>query len=161
MDIENYEEYIEKLSRRDLMSLKEKLKEKIVFDNFAQMREWYQREKRYTNDKRNIIFVLNPITDKVVALSLLRKNIYKKTICLINIENEFRDKSLEKRIIEESMIWLETTKPVIIIDENKKSIYKPFIETYKWQKTEDEENFYNKHLQNNNQKQRVRTKVDN
>ena len=59
------------------------------------------------------------------------------------------------------MIWLETTKPVIIIDENKKSIYKPFIETYKWQKTEDEENFYNKHLQNNNQKQRVRTKVDN
>lgn len=47
------------------------------------------------------------------------------------------------KLLEESIKWLDTTKPLITFPEYKLELFKPIIDKYNWKLTEIESKLYN------------------
>ncbi len=99
-------------------------------------KEWFYNKQLQgcIAEKRNIIFIRNS-KNKITVISSLKKEEEKK-ICTLFVDSEYRKHGIGDILIEESLKYLETTKPLITINEDKIPMFEKIIEKYNWQLTE-------------------------
>ena len=105
--------------------------------------EWLfgKQVKGCAEGTRNILFVRNE-DGKIVAISCLKKDDEEEKICTLFVEPKCRNQGFGSLLFEESMKYLETTKPLATFSEDKLPMLTKIIEKYDWQLTEVVENTY-------------------
>ena len=103
---------------------------------YPEYKKWFYNKqlKGCIAHKRNIIFIRNN-KGRIIAISSLKKEEEKK-ICTFFVDNEYRKQGIGDILIEESLNYLETTKPLITINEDKLPMFQKIIEKYNWQLNE-------------------------
>ena len=82
-------------------------------DTYPGYKEWFfekQVNGCYTPN-RNIIFIRTN-TDEIVGFSCLKKDEEEKKICTLYVDSKYRNHGIGNLLFEESMKYLETTKPL-------------------------------------------------
>jgi len=107
--------------------------------------EWFfnKQVKGCYTKTRNILFVKNG-DGEIVAVSCLKKEAEEKKICTLFVDPKYRMHGLGIILLEESMKYLETTKPLATFSEDKLPMLSKIIEEYDWQLTEIADGIYNK-----------------
>ena len=102
----------------------------------------YDRQiKGCLTSNRNIIFIKNE-EGKIIALSCLKKEEERK-ICTFFVSDEYRKQGLGSLSFEESMKFLETTKPLVTFTEDKLPMFEKIVTKYNWELTEIVDGIYN------------------
>lgn len=147
--IESIKNYIGNTSEEDLVGLASKIYEITNFmcNDYPKYEEWYftkQLPATINSNKRNILFVRNPENnEEIISMACLKKDEEEKKICTIYVSDKYRGLGIGKAIIEESMKWLGTTKPLITLTDYKLEMFKPIINKYDWKLTEIVSGLYN------------------
>ena len=147
--IENLKDYLNILDKNEF----EKLATKIymitdfICEDYPKHKEWYftkQLPATIQSDERNIIFARNPDNyDEIISMACLKKDYDEQKICTLYVSDKCRGLGIGTSIIEESMKWLGTTKPLITLADYKLDMFKPIIEKYDWELTEIVSGLYN------------------
>lgn len=106
-------------------------------------KEWFY-EKQINGcltPNRNIIFIKNE-KDEIIALSCLKKDDEEKKICTLFVSDEYRKQGLGSILFEESIKFLETTKPLVTFTEDKLPMFEKMIIKYDWELTEIVDGIY-------------------
>lgn len=56
-------------------------------------------------------------------------------ICTFYIKDDYRKEGLGSKLLEQSLKYLETEKPVINFSQNKFDMFKNFVDKYNWKLT--------------------------
>ena len=119
----------------------------FICEDYPKHKEWYftkQLPETINSDERNILFIKNPNNEKeIISMACLKKDEEEKKICTLYVSNKCRGLGIGKAIIEESMKWLGTTKPLITLADYKLDMFKPLIKKYNWELTEIVSGLYN------------------
>ena len=107
-------------------------------------KEWFydKQIKGCLTPNRNIIFIKNE-EEKIIALSCLKKDEEEKKICTLFVSDEYRKQGLGSLLFEESMKFLETTKPLVTFTEDKLPMFEKIVTKYNWELTEIVDGIYN------------------
>lgn len=107
-------------------------------------KEWFydKQIKGCLTPNRNIIFIKNE-DGKIIALSCLKKDDEEKKICTLFVSDEYRKLGLGSLLFEESMKFLETTKPLVTFTEDKLPMFEKIVTKYNWELTEIVNGIYN------------------
>lgn len=82
-----------------------------------------------TGDERNTFFARNrENTNEIISMACLKKDKEEQKICTLYVSDECRGLGIGTSIIEESMKWLGTIKPLITSADYKLDMFKPIIE---------------------------------
>ena len=144
--IESLKDYI---NSEELIKLATKIYELTSFNSidYPEYKEWYfnkQLPETINTDSRNILFIRNPNNyDEIISMVNLKRSEEEKKICTIYVSDKYRGLKIGTYIIEESMKWLDTTKPLITFPSYKLKMFKPFINKYNWELTETISELYN------------------
>lgn len=151
--IESLKDYLDILDKEDF----EKLSTKIymitdfICEDYPKHKEWYftkQLPETISTDERNILFVRNPENEnEIVSMACLKKDEEEQKICTLFVSDKCRGLGIGSAIIEESMKWLGTTKPLITLADYKLEMFRPIIEKYDWELTEIVSGLYNDRFQ--------------
>ena len=108
-------------------------------------KEWFfeKQVKGCYTPSRSIIFIRTN-TDEIVGFSCLKKDEEEKKICTLYVDSKYRNHGIGTLLFEESMKYLETTKPLATFSEDKLPIFEKIIEKYGWCLTEIVDDIYNK-----------------
>lgn len=112
--------------------------------DYPKHKSWYFEKhlpELINGTKREILYIEDQ--EQIIAIACLKKDEEEKKICTLYISDSYRDQGLGTTIIEESMRWLETTKPLITIADYKLGMFTPIINKYDWQLTEVVAGMYN------------------
>ncbi len=147
--IESLKDYLDILDKEDF----EKLSTKIymitdfICEDYPKYKEWYftkQLPETISTDERNILFVRNPENEnEIVSMACLKKDEEEQKICTLFVSDKCSGLGIGSAIIEESMKWLGTTKPLITLADYKLEMFRPIINKYDWQLTEIVSGLYN------------------
>lgn len=147
--IESLKKYVGIIPEKQFMELATKvymLADFICVD-YPEYKKWYftkQLPVTVNSNERNILFVRNPGDDnEIISIAFLKKDDDEKKICTLYVSYKYRGLGIGKAIVEESMRWLETTKPLITFADYKLEMFKPFIDRYGWELTEIVSGVYN------------------
>lgn len=146
--IESLKDYISELNKDDFFSLAFNIYETIEFlsSDYPKHKEWYFKKQlpAINTGERNILFVRNPHDyNEIIAMACLKKTEDEKKICTIYVKDEYRGLGIGTKIIDASLNWLGTTKPLITISEYKLDMFNWLIEKYNWQVTDKVKGLYN------------------
>ena len=95
-------------------------------------------------NERNILFIRNSKNEnEILSITCLKKDNEEKKICPLYVSDKSRELGIGTAIIEESMKWLETTKPLITLADYKLEMFKQIINKYNWELTEIVSKLYN------------------
>ena len=117
-----------------------------ICEDYPNYKEWYFKKQlpAIASNERNILFVRNPKNiNEIIAMSCLKNNNQEKKICTLYVSDKYRNLGIGTLILEESIKWLKTTKPLITLTDYKLELFLPIIKKYDWKLTEVIENFYN------------------
>lgn len=67
----------------------------------------------------------------------------KKKICILFVSDKYRKQGSERLLIEESIKYLETTRPLITFTKDKLSMFEKIIIKYNWKLKEIVNGIYN------------------
>ena len=84
------------------------------------------------NNKGDIFFISE--NNEIVGVSSLKKSEENK-ICTFYIKDDYRKEGLGSKLLEQSLKYLETEKPVINFSKNKFDMIKNFVDKYNWKLT--------------------------
>lgn len=145
--IESLKDYLNILDEEELESLSTKIYMIIdlICKDYPKHKEWFftkQLPETINTNKRNILFVKND-KNEIISMACLKKYETEQKICTLYVSDSCRGLGIGSAIIEESMKWLETTKPFITIADYKLEMFRPIIEKYNWKLTEIVSGFYN------------------
>lgn len=84
------------------------------------------------NNKGDIFFISE--NNEIVGVSSLKKSEENK-ICTFYIKDDYRKEGLGSKLLEQSLKYLETEKPVINFSQNKFDMFKNFVDKYNWKLT--------------------------
>lgn len=140
--IETIKEYIDK---KEFIVLSDELYDltKHLNDSYPNYKDWFYNKqlKESLTPNRNILFVRNK-DKQVIGVSSLKNTKEEKKLCTLYIKDEYRNKNITTKLIEESFKYLETTKPLITFSENKLHMFENIISKYKWELVQSAENIY-------------------
>ena len=146
MKIDNIKNYILETNQESFMKLTDEIYELTIHLNGAYpgYKEWFydKQIKGCLTPNRNIIFIKNE-EGKIIALSCLKKDDEEKKICTLFVSDEYRKQGLGSLLFEESMKFLETTKPLVTFTEDKLPMFEKMITKYNWELTEIVDRIYN------------------
>lgn len=146
MQIDNIKNYIKKTNQEDFINIANEIYELTTHlnDTYPGYKEWFYEKqiKGCLTQNRNIIFIRNK-EGKIIALSCLKKEQEEKKICTLFILDKYRKQGLGSLLIEESMKFLETTKPLITLTKDKLPMFKKIITKYNWKLTRIIDGIYN------------------
>lgn len=149
INIESIKNYIGTISEDKFMNLATKIYmiTDFICNDYPKYNEWYftkQLPATINGDERNILFVRNPENDnEIISMACLKRDDEEQKICTLYVSDKFRNQGIGKAIIEKSMRWLGTTKPLITISDYKLEMFKPIINKYGWELTEIVSGLYN------------------
>lgn len=147
--IESLKDYIGKVSEKEFITLATKIYmiTDFISSDYPQNKEWYftkQLPETINSNKRNILFVRNPANkDEIIAVTYLKKDKEENKICTLYVQDNWRNMKIGTTLLNESIKWLGTTKPLITMAEYKLEMFKPFINKYNWELMEVSSNLYN------------------
>lgn len=146
MKIDNIKNYISETNQESLISLADEIYELTIHLNgtYPGYKEWFydKQIKGCLSPNRNIIFIKNE-EGKIIALSCLKKDEEERKICTLFVSDEYRRQGLGSLLFEESMKFLETTKPLVTFSEDKLPMFEKIITKYNWELTEIVDGIYN------------------
>lgn len=123
----------------------------FICDDYPKHKEWYftkQLPATIIGDERNILFVRNPENDnEIISMACLKRDEEEQKICTLYVSDKCRGLGIGKAIVEESMRWLGTTKPLITLADYKLEMFKSIINKYGWELTEIVSGLYNNRSQ--------------
>ena len=125
MTIESLKNYVDNISKLELIDLSKKIY--VITDSlcaeYPKYKKWFftkQLPETLNSNERNILFVRNPKNEKdIIAMACLKKDLDEQKICTLFVSKEYRGIGIGKKLIEESINWLGTTKPFITIADYK------------------------------------------
>lgn len=105
--------------------------------------EWFYKTMipRLFDKSGEILFVLDHFV--IEGMIIIKKTLEEKKLCQIYTNPDYRNQSVCRNLLEESMKKLETEKPLITIPEFRISEFSSIINQYGWKETQ-EINSYNK-----------------
>lgn len=146
MKIDNIKNYISEINQESFMKLADEIYKLTIHLNgtYPGYKEWFydKQIKGCLTPNRNIIFIKNE-EGKIIALSCLKKDEEEKKICTLFVSDEYRKLGLGSLLFEESMKFLETTKPLVSFAEDKLPMFEKMITKYNWELTEIVDGIYN------------------
>lgn len=146
MKIDNIKNYISEANHENFMKLADEIYGLTIHLNgtYPGYKEWFydKQIKGCLTPNRNIIFIKNE-EGKIIALSCLKKDEEEKKICTLFVSDEYRKQGLGSLLFEESMKFLETTKPLVTFTEDKLPMLEKMITKYNWELTEIVDGIYN------------------
>ena len=146
MKIDNIKNYISETNQESFMKVADEKYELAIHLNGAYpgYKEWFydKQIKGCLTPNRNIIFIKNE-EGKIIALSCLKKDDEEKKICTLFVSDEYRKLGLGSLLFEESMKFLETTKPLVTFTEDKLPMFEKIVTKYNWELTEIVDGIYN------------------
>ncbi len=149
INIESLKDYIGNVSEDEFMKLAIKIYMVIDFicEDYPNYKEWYfnkQLPETINKDERNILFVRNSENkEEIIAMSCLKKEEDEQKICTLYVSDKNRGQGIGTAILEESMKWLGTTKPLITLADYKLEMFRSIIDKYGWELTEVISGIYN------------------
>ena len=146
--IESLKDYVGKISTNEFMYLANEIYQIIdsIGEDYPKHKEWYFNKQlpAITSDERNILFVRNPDNPKeILAMACLKKDREEQKICTLYVSDKYRGLGIGTSLIETSMNWLLTTKPLITITEYKLEMFDAIIKKYNWELTDIVTGLYN------------------
>lgn len=146
--IENFKDYLGTVSTEEFLELATKiyLITDFICEDYPKHKEWYFTKQlpAITGEERSIIFVRNPKNEnEIISMACLKKDEEEQKICTLYVSDKCRGLGIGTKIVEESMKWLGTTKPLITIADYKLDMFGPIIKKYNWELTEVVEGLYN------------------
>lgn len=146
MKIDNIKNYISEANHENFMKLADEIYGLTIHLNgtYPGYKEWFydKQIKGCLTPNRNIIFIKNE-EGKIIALSCLKKDEEEKKICTLFVSDEYRKQGLGSLLFEESMKFLETTKPLVTFTEDKLPMFEKMVTKYNWELTEIVDGIYN------------------
>lgn len=149
INIESLKKYVGIIPKEEFMELATKIYmiTDFICDDYPKYKEWYftkQLPATISGDERNILFVRNPENDnEIISMACLKRDEEEQKICTLYVSDKCRGLGIGKAIVEESMRWLGTTKPLITLADYKLEMFKPIINKYGWELTEVVSGLYN------------------
>lgn len=145
--IENIKDYINDSSFNELIE-KIYLATEPICKYYPNHKEWFYNIHlpKCIKDINNytILFVRNPEDhNEIIGVACLRYENKERKICSLYISENYRNKGIGTKLLEESMNWLKTTKPFITITQDNIKYYEDFIKKYDWELKEIKHGFYN------------------
>lgn len=149
MKIDNIKNYISKTNQENFMKIADEIYELTIHLNgtYPGYKEWFYNKqiKGCLTPSRNIIFIKNE-EGKIIALSCLKKDEKEKKICTLYVLDKYRKQGIGILLLEESMKFLETTKPLATFAEDKLPMLEKIIAKYNWELTEIVDGIYNDNI---------------
>jgi len=146
--VESLKDYIQILNQEEFLELATRIYmiTDFICEDYPKHKEWYffKQLPAILGDERNILFVRgieNP--NDIIAMSCLKRDGEEQKICTLYVSDKVRGVGLGTTIVEESMKWLGTTKPLITLADYKLEMFTPIIKKYGWKHTETVEGLYN------------------
>ena len=118
----------------------------FICEDYPKHKEWYFTKQlpAIIGEERNILFARNPENpNEIISMACLKKDNEEQKICTLYVSDKCRGLGIGKAIVEESMRWLGTTKPLITLADYKLEMFKPIINKYGWELTEVVSGLYN------------------
>lgn len=145
--IESLKEYFGKISQEDFFKLSLKIYEITSFlsKDYPKYKKWFFTKQLpgVMEGERNILFVRNPNNcDEIISVAYLKKNNAETKLCNLYVKEGYRNLGIGTQMLEESIKWLGTTKPLVTFSEYKMPMFSKFIIKYNWQLTEVAEGLY-------------------
>lgn len=144
--IESLKSYVDILNKDDFMKLASDIYDatKSITSDYPNYRDWFYHRQipGIFRSSRDVLFVRD--NDKIIAVSCLKKAPDEKKICTLYISKDYRGKHIGSSLIEESMNFLGTTRPLITFPDYEYKMFEPFIDKYNWNLTESVFGVYNK-----------------
>ena len=147
--IESLKDYVGKTTKEKFMELATKIYmiTDFICTDYPKHREWYFKKQlpaTINGEERNILFVRNPEdNEEIISMACLKKDAEEQKICTLYVSDKCRGLGIGTSIVEESMRWLGTTKPLITLADYKLEMFKPIINKYGWILTETVSGLYN------------------
>ena len=148
-NIESLKNYVGNVTEEEFMILATKIYmiTDFICDDYPKHKEWYftkQLPATINGDERNILFVKNPEDDnEIISMACLKRDEEEQKICTLYVSDKCRGLGIGTAIVEESMRWLGTTKPLITLADYKLEMFRPIINKYGWELTEIVSGLYN------------------
>lgn len=145
--IESLKSYIGKISDEEFADLAKRIYEitDFICEDYPKHREWYFHKQlpRIFTPNGKILFARADDDTTILAMACLKKDEEEKKICTLYVSDQCRGQHLGTRMVEASMDFLETTKPLITLADYKLPMFQPIIDKYGWELTEVVEGLYN------------------
>lgn len=119
----------------------------FICEDYPKHKEWYFSKhlpRTVTEETGEILYAYEEQEpDKILAMACLKKDDEEQKICTLYVDPKVRGQHLGTRMIESSMTWLGTTRPLITIADYKLPMFAPIIEKYGWTLDEEVSGLYN------------------
>ena len=153
INIESLKDYVDTSTEEELMTLARKIYmlTDSMCNDYPRHNEWFftkQLPATINSDERNILFIRNPKDDnEIISMTCLKRDNEEQKLCTIYVSDKYRKLGIGKAIVEESMRWLGTKKPLITFPAYKLETMKSVIKEYGWELTEIVTGLYNDGVQ--------------
>lgn len=153
INIESLKKYVGIIPEEEFIELATKIYmiTDFICDDYPKYKEWYftkQLPATINGNERNILFVRNPENDnEIISMACLKRDEEEQKICTLYVSDKCRGLGIGTVIVEESMRWLGTTKPLITLADYKLEMFRPIINKYGWELTEIVSGLYNDRTQ--------------
>ena len=146
--IESLKSYVGILSESEFVQLSKQIYDitDFICEDYPNHREWYFHKQipRVFTSNGEILFIRSKEDEnEIIAVSCLKRDDEEKKICTLYVSDQCRGEHLGTEIIEASMEFLGTTKPLITLADYKLPMFKSFIDKYDWELTEVVSGLYN------------------
>ena len=146
--IESLKSYIGKISDEEFVTLAKRIYDitDFICEDYPKHKEWYFHKQlpRIFTPSGEILFARSESdANTILAMACLKKEEEEKKICTLYVSDQCRGQHLGTRMVEASMDFLETTKPLITLADYKLPMFQPIIDKYRWELTEIVEGLYN------------------
>ena len=92
--------------------------------------------------QRGYVFALD--NNMLSGMALLKKDTEEKKICCLFVKPEYRKQGIATNLIKQSIILLQTNKPLITISEQNLSMFLPLFRNFGFEITETKNGIYKK-----------------
>ena len=144
--IESLKDYLGTITNEEFINLATKIYMITDFICEDYPKEWYftKQLSAIVGEERNILFVRDPDNqDEIISMACLKRDEEEQKICTLYVSDKCRGLGIGTSIVEDSMKWLGTTKPLITLADYKLEMFKPIINKYGWELTEIVSELYN------------------
>lgn len=146
--IESLKNYIGVLNEDEFIKLSKQIYDitDFICEDYPKHKEWYFQKQipRIFTPSGEILFARSEEDEnKIIAMACLKKDEEEQKICTLYVSDQCRGQHLGTRMVEASMEFLGTTKPLITLADYKLPMFQPIIEKYDWELTEVVSSLYN------------------